>query len=65
MSEEEIEEIEEKYWRGESLDDDLSVRARKKFGQHFLEPAWADKVVAAIAPRATIGSSKSGRAPAR
>jgi 16S rRNA (adenine1518-N6/adenine1519-N6)-dimethyltransferase len=23
---------------------------RKRFGQHFLEPAWADKVVAAIAP---------------
>lgn len=27
-------------------------RARKRFGQHFLEPAWARKVVAAIAPRA-------------
>ena len=26
-------------------------RARKRFGQHFLEPAWARKVVAAIAPR--------------
>jgi 16S rRNA (adenine1518-N6/adenine1519-N6)-dimethyltransferase len=26
------------------------VRARKRFGQHFLEPAWVDKVVAAIAP---------------
>jgi 16S rRNA (adenine1518-N6/adenine1519-N6)-dimethyltransferase len=26
------------------------VRTRKRFGQHFLEPAWADKVVAAIAP---------------
>jgi 16S rRNA (adenine1518-N6/adenine1519-N6)-dimethyltransferase len=25
-------------------------RARKRFGQHFLEPVWADKVVAAIAP---------------
>lgn len=25
-------------------------RARKRFGQHFLEPAWAQKVVAAIAP---------------
>jgi len=23
---------------------------RKRFGQHFLEPAWADKVVTAIAP---------------
>jgi 16S rRNA (adenine1518-N6/adenine1519-N6)-dimethyltransferase len=27
------------------------VRARKRFGQHFLEPVWADKVVAAIAPQ--------------
>jgi 16S rRNA (adenine1518-N6/adenine1519-N6)-dimethyltransferase len=25
--------------------------ARKRFGQHFLEPAWADKLVAAIEPR--------------
>ena len=24
---------------------------RKRFGQHFLAPAWADKVIAAIAPR--------------
>jgi 16S rRNA (adenine1518-N6/adenine1519-N6)-dimethyltransferase len=24
---------------------------RKRFGQHFLEPAWVDKVVAAIAPQ--------------
>jgi 16S rRNA (adenine1518-N6/adenine1519-N6)-dimethyltransferase len=28
------------------------VRALKKFGQHFLEPAWADKLVAAIEPKA-------------
>jgi 16S rRNA (adenine1518-N6/adenine1519-N6)-dimethyltransferase len=27
-------------------------RARKRFGQHFLEPAWVAKVVAVIAPRA-------------
>ena len=27
------------------------VRARKRFGQHFLEPAWIDKLVSAIAPR--------------
>ena len=27
------------------------MRTRKRFGQHFLESAWADKVVAAIAPR--------------
>ncbi len=26
------------------------MRARRRFGQHFLEPAWVDKVVAAIAP---------------
>ena len=26
------------------------MRTRKRFGQHFLEPVWADKVVAAIAP---------------
>ena len=25
--------------------------ARRRFGQHFLEPAWADKVVTAIRPR--------------
>jgi 16S rRNA (adenine1518-N6/adenine1519-N6)-dimethyltransferase len=24
--------------------------ARKRFGQHFLEPAWVDKLVAAVAP---------------
>jgi 16S rRNA (adenine1518-N6/adenine1519-N6)-dimethyltransferase len=27
------------------------VTARRRFGQHFLAPAWADKVVAAIEPR--------------
>jgi 16S rRNA (adenine1518-N6/adenine1519-N6)-dimethyltransferase len=27
------------------------MRTRKRFGQHFLESAWADKVVAAIAPQ--------------
>jgi 16S rRNA (adenine1518-N6/adenine1519-N6)-dimethyltransferase len=26
-------------------------RARRRFGQHFLEPAWVDKVVAAIDPK--------------
>jgi 16S rRNA (adenine1518-N6/adenine1519-N6)-dimethyltransferase len=26
------------------------LRPRKRFGQHFLEPAWADKLVEAIAP---------------
>jgi len=27
------------------------IRARKRFGQHFLEAAWADKVIRAIAPK--------------
>jgi 16S rRNA (adenine1518-N6/adenine1519-N6)-dimethyltransferase len=27
------------------------IRARKQFGQHFLEPVWVDKVINAIAPR--------------
>ncbi len=27
------------------------MRARRRFGQHFLEPAWADKLVGVIAPR--------------
>jgi 16S rRNA (adenine1518-N6/adenine1519-N6)-dimethyltransferase len=31
----------------------VSVRARKRFGQHFLESPWADKVVRAIAPAPT------------
>ena len=29
------------------------VRARRRFGQHFLEPAWVQKLVDAIAPQAT------------
>jgi 16S rRNA (adenine1518-N6/adenine1519-N6)-dimethyltransferase len=32
---------------------ELPARARKRFGQHFLEPAWIAKVVEAIAPAAT------------
>ena len=27
------------------------IRARKQFGQHFLEPVWVDKVIRAIDPR--------------
>jgi 16S rRNA (adenine1518-N6/adenine1519-N6)-dimethyltransferase len=27
------------------------IRARKQFGQHFLEPVWVDKVIKAIDPR--------------
>jgi 16S rRNA (adenine1518-N6/adenine1519-N6)-dimethyltransferase len=30
----------------------MKPRAKKKFGQHFLEAAWADKVIAAIEPQA-------------
>lgn len=29
----------------------MRVRAKKRYGQHFLEPQWADKLVAAIDPR--------------
>ena len=29
----------------------MTHRARKRFGQHFLEPAWVAKLVAAIAPQ--------------
>jgi 16S rRNA (adenine1518-N6/adenine1519-N6)-dimethyltransferase len=29
----------------------LTMRAKKRYGQHFLEPQWADKLVAAIEPR--------------
>jgi 16S rRNA (adenine1518-N6/adenine1519-N6)-dimethyltransferase len=28
----------------------MTPRARKRFGQHFLEPAWVDKVIRAINP---------------
>jgi 16S rRNA (adenine1518-N6/adenine1519-N6)-dimethyltransferase len=28
------------------------IRTRKRFGQHFLEPVWVEKVVRAIAPQA-------------
>jgi 16S rRNA (adenine1518-N6/adenine1519-N6)-dimethyltransferase len=29
----------------------ISLRAKKRYGQHFLEAAWADKLVAAIDPK--------------
>jgi 16S rRNA (adenine1518-N6/adenine1519-N6)-dimethyltransferase len=32
--------------------DSSALRARKRFGQHFLEPAWAEKLLRAVAPRA-------------
>jgi 16S rRNA (adenine1518-N6/adenine1519-N6)-dimethyltransferase len=36
--------------RGHSRQPASAGQARKRFGQHFLAPAWADKVVRAIAP---------------
>lgn len=39
------------------------MRARKKYGQHFLEPAWADKLVAAIAIGATDRFLEIGPGP--
>jgi 16S rRNA (adenine1518-N6/adenine1519-N6)-dimethyltransferase len=39
------------------------IPAKKRFGQHFLAPAWADKVVQAIAPRATDRFLEIGPGP--
>jgi 16S rRNA (adenine1518-N6/adenine1519-N6)-dimethyltransferase len=39
--------------KGSLVASELPARARKRFGQHFLEPAWVTKVVAAIDPTAT------------
>jgi 16S rRNA (adenine1518-N6/adenine1519-N6)-dimethyltransferase len=39
------------------------MRAKKRYGQHFLEPAWADKLVAAIAPGATDRFLEIGPGP--
>jgi 16S rRNA (adenine1518-N6/adenine1519-N6)-dimethyltransferase len=39
------------------------VRAHKKYGQHFLEAAWADKLVAAIAIAATDRFLEIGPGP--
>jgi 16S rRNA (adenine1518-N6/adenine1519-N6)-dimethyltransferase len=39
------------------------MRARKRFGQHFLEAAWADKLVAAIAPAAADRFLEIGPGP--
>ena len=57
MSEEQIEAIEEQYWRGDPRRRGSRagapgpiVTVRKRFGQHFLEPAWVAKVIDAIAP---------------
>jgi 16S rRNA (adenine1518-N6/adenine1519-N6)-dimethyltransferase len=40
-----------------------SVRAKKRFGQHFLEPAWADRLVQVIAPRPTDRFVEIGPGP--
>ena len=39
------------------------VRAKKQFGQHFLEPVWADRLVRAIAPQATDRFLEIGPGP--
>ncbi|CAN5579628.1 16S rRNA (adenine(1518)-N(6)/adenine(1519)-N(6))-dimethyltransferaseRsmA [soil metagenome] len=39
------------------------MRARKKFGQHFLEAAWADKLIAAIKPQSTDRFLEIGPGP--
>ena len=39
------------------------TRTRKRFGQHFLEPVWADKVVGAIAPSAGDSFLEIGPGP--
>jgi 16S rRNA (adenine1518-N6/adenine1519-N6)-dimethyltransferase len=38
-------------------------RAKKRYGQHFLEPAWADKLVAAIDPAPTDNFLEIGPGP--
>jgi 16S rRNA (adenine1518-N6/adenine1519-N6)-dimethyltransferase len=39
------------------------MRTRKKYGQHFLEPAWADKLIASIAIGATDRFLEIGPGP--
>jgi 16S rRNA (adenine1518-N6/adenine1519-N6)-dimethyltransferase len=39
------------------------MRTRKRFGQHFLEGAWADKVIGAIAPQPTDRFVEIGPGP--
>jgi 16S rRNA (adenine1518-N6/adenine1519-N6)-dimethyltransferase len=39
------------------------MRARKKYGQHFLEAPWADKLVNAVAPRPTDRFLEIGPGP--
>ena len=40
-----------------------SLRAKKHFGQHFLQPVWADRVVQAIDPRSTDRFLEIGPGP--
>ena len=39
------------------------IRARKRFGQHFLEPVWVDKVIKAINPQPTQDFIEIGPGP--
>ena len=39
------------------------IQSRKRFGQHFLAPAWADKVTAAIDPKASDRFLEIGPGP--
>ena len=39
------------------------IRARKRFGQHFLEPVWVEKVIKAIAPQAEQDFVEIGPGP--
>jgi len=41
----------------------MRVRPKKRYGQHFLEPAWADKLVEAIAPGADERFLEIGAGP--
>ena len=41
----------------------MMARTRKRFGQHFLEPVWADKVVDAIRPAPTDWFLEIGPGP--
>jgi 16S rRNA (adenine1518-N6/adenine1519-N6)-dimethyltransferase len=49
--------------RSERPDNRMRPRARKRFGQHFLEPVWARKVVAAIDPHSTDTFLEIGPGP--
>ena len=39
------------------------MRAKKRLGQHFLQPEWADKLIDAIEPRATDHFIEIGPGP--